>query len=107
MSTKKRLLKQCEYIARDLERAYEKEFWDEEEQMNYFEDVLGGWHRISLDGEYLGVTLMVAAGGPNIYIDTSEQCIKGYWGADYIEVHIPSEVAYAVSDWWKDWYEAS
>lgn len=38
------------------------------------------------DKTYKGAILLVAGGGPNIYVDTNESVIKGFWGGDVVEI---------------------
>ena len=70
----------------------EFERWHEEGQPDdftptvytYLDDVLdikyivgSGW-----DGTYYGAEIMVTFGGPNIYVDTRDNTVYGFWGSD-------------------------
>jgi hypothetical protein len=70
----------------------EFERWHEEGQpddftptgYDYLDDVLdikyivgSGW-----DGTYYGAEIMVTFGGPNIYVDTRDNTVYGFWGSD-------------------------
>lgn len=90
-------------IADDLRKLYEHEPTDEEREAaeengdacdlyTYFQDVLDIEYTISSRGDYLGARIAVALGGPNIYIDTREGYVKGYWGTDRADRWIPSEI---------------
>jgi len=35
---------------------------------------------------YLGARILVAFGGPNIWIDTRNDIVEGYWGCDQVEI---------------------
>ena len=35
---------------------------------------------------YLGAEIMVAGGGPTIWVDTWDQEVKGYWGTDRVNI---------------------
>jgi hypothetical protein len=37
---------------------------------------------VGSDGTYYGAELMVAGGGPNIYVETRDNTVRGYWGGD-------------------------
>ncbi len=50
---------------------------------DYISDVLDIEYTISSEGEYLGARLLVAFGGPNIWIDTRRQTVEGAWWGDY------------------------
>ena len=39
---------------------------------------------INRDKSYLGAELMVAGGGPNIWVNTYTQQVEGYWGGDKV-----------------------
>lgn len=57
------------------------------------------------DGEYRGVRLMVACGGPNIYIDTNRGIVEGCWWTDHAESWLPSEVCEEIDLVWSDFYQ--
>jgi hypothetical protein len=52
-------------------------------------------------GDYRGVEVLLAWGGPNIYIDTRSGYIKGGWGNIKVEVYINEDL----SDMLDDYYE--
>ena len=75
--SKKKLRRMCDSIAEDVEqgRAFG---WDEEG------DYLNAYsysYVISSDKRYEHVRVMVAGGGPNIWIDTQDQEVQGFWGS--------------------------
>lgn len=102
-------------IAADLRRLYEADPTDEEREAaeengdacdlyTYFEDVLDVEYTISRCGDYLGARIAVALGGPNIYIDTREGEVKGYWGTDRAECWIPSEICEEIDSIMEEYY---
>ena len=110
------LKKYVDGIAADLRKLYEHEPTDEERERaeetgeacdlySYVEDVLDIEYTISGSGEYLGARIAVALGGPNIYIDTREGYVKGYWGADREEAWIPSEICEEIDGIFEEYYE--
>ena len=40
---------------------------------------------VDRDKRYMGAEIMVAGGGPTIWVDTWRAVVKGYWGADRVE----------------------
>jgi hypothetical protein len=50
--------------------------------LDYLEDVLDINYYVDQKKEYLGARVLVAFGGPNIWIDTKHQEVEGYWGGD-------------------------
>ena len=71
---------------------------------DYFADVLDIEYRVGSDKELRSVSLMVACGGPNIYIDTAKKAVLLYWWTDRAEYPISHDVceeidAYAEELW--------
>lgn len=50
--------------------------------MDYLEDVLDFTYTFNSERELIGATLLVAFGGPNIYVDLNDGYVKGSWGYD-------------------------
>lgn len=50
-------------------------------------------YRAGSDKEYRSARIMVAHGGPNIYIDTARRLVRLYWWTDYAEYPISSSAA--------------
>lgn len=103
-------------IAADLRRLYEADPTDEEREAaeesgdacdlySYFTDVLDIEYTISSRGDFLGARIAVALGGPNIYIDTREGYVKGYWGTDRSEAWIPSEICEEIDSIMEEYYD--
>ena len=105
-NTQDMLIKKCEGIAETLRTLAPVYFYDKEENTNYFDDVLGGTYYIGLDGSYEGVRLMVACGGPNVYIDTNTYHVEGYWGRYSWLTSIDTETVNAIDDYWCEEYES-
>ena len=49
---------------------------------DYFSDAFDIEYRIGSDLQYRSVQIMVACGGPNIYIDTASKNVELYWWGD-------------------------
>lgn len=115
-TTANELQKYVDGIAADLRKLYEADPTDEEREAaeengdacdlySYFEDVLDIEYTISSRGDYLGARIAVALGGPNIYIDTREGYVKGYWGTDREEAWIPSEICEEIDSIMEEYYD--
>ena len=50
---------------------------------DYIKDVLDINYIINSDKSYKGARLLVAFGGPNIWIDTTTKTVEAYWGGDF------------------------
>ena len=44
------------------------------------------------DHSYKAARLMVAGGGPNIWVNTQTEMVEGYWGADEISWHFKDNI---------------
>lgn len=67
---------------------------------DYFEDVLNIEYRIESDRKTLrSVSLMVAFGGPTIYIDTAENAVLLYWWNDRARYSFDSWIGDEINDW--------
>lgn len=60
--------------------------------LDYFADVLDIEYRIGSDREFRSVRLLVAYGGPNIYIDTCSRQVELYWWTDRASFPLSDEV---------------
>lgn len=49
---------------------------------DYLQDALDIEYIVNGKGEYLGARVLVAFGGPNIWIDTRRFVVDGYWWSD-------------------------
>ena len=96
MDTKKELFNMCKRIAEEIGTGNYKmgeleieeleiEEWDGPCAGHYLDDALDIEYTVSGRGDYLGSRVCVAFGGPNIYIDTRNRKVQGYWGGDYVE----------------------
>lgn len=79
--------KMVQHIADTLEDIknngfYEFEDEDDEEGTYYFEDTYNIDFIWRMGYGLMGVRIMVACGGPNIWVDTYEMTVHGYWGGD-------------------------
>lgn len=81
---------------------------DEEDECqdfyDYFDEVYDIEYRIDRSGEYKSVQLMIAYGGPNIYVDTDDSYVKLYWGSTYAEAPISYTTSEEIDDIYKNMY---
>ena len=64
----------------DFDGQYEK--GDIISGFDYLSDILDIEYYVNGQGEYLGARILVAFGGPNIWIDTRFERVEGYWWGD-------------------------
>lgn len=72
---------------------------------DYLQDVYNIEYRIDQNGELRSVEIMIACGGPNIYIDTERRAVCLHWWGDSAEY--PINCADAVDDWAAEMWEAT
>lgn len=67
---------------------------------NQFEDVYDIEYRVeSKHADTIkSVSLMVAFGGPNIYVDTADNKVKLYWWGDYAECEFSRAIGDEITD---------
>lgn len=80
-----------------------EEYGDTYARLNkYFEDVLDIEYRVDASGEYKGVIIAITLGGPNIYLDTCEGELRGYWGCGKATVDVFSEEIAPIDDYFSE-----
>ena len=70
-----------------------------------FDEVFDIEYRVGSDGAYRSVQLMVACGGPNIYIDTASGRVELYWWGDKADYPIDRDTIEAIDQLWEEYYE--
>lgn len=78
--------------------------WEQLSLYDYFSDCLDIEYRCGSDKEYRSVSIMVACGGPNIYIDTAEKAVLLYWWTDRARHYLSSDAVDAVNDWAEEYW---
>ena len=79
----------------------------EPEQLNvwdWMEDVLDIEYRVGSDKEYRSVRVMVAFGGPNIFVDTATKTVELYWWGDRASYSISRDAAAALDEWAEEYW---
>ena len=71
---------------------------------DYFADCLDVEYRCGSDKEYRSVCIMVACGGPNIYIDTDEKAVLLYWWRDRARYYLSNDAVDAVDEWAEEYW---
>lgn len=78
---------------------------DEVSMHDYFEDrIYDIGYTISDDFDYRGVRVMIACGGPNIYIDTNTCRVELYWGSSKAYAYIEYRTRDAIDAYFEDMY---
>lgn len=71
---------------------------------DYFVDVFDIEYRIGSDRQFRNVQIMVACGGPNIYIDTASRAVELYWWTDRASYPLLTDTVDAINDWAEEYY---
>ena len=83
--SQKQLISEVDDIIEAIESGkyeFEAGDYDEPSAADYLKNVLEINYIIGSDKSYKGAILLVAFGGPNIWINTREKKVEGYWGGD-------------------------
>ena len=67
-------------------------------------DIFDIEYHINSEFDYRGATIMIACGGPNIYINTRTKQIELYWANEEAFAYIPSEVVDEIDSYFEELY---
>lgn len=83
------LKRQVQAIVKGLEEPSEDELNEDGETytaMDYVFEALDIEYIVGSDNSYRGARLLVCFGGPNVWVDTKNSVVEGYWwGSKYCE----------------------
>ena len=77
---------------------YEDEDENDEEGEWYFEETYNIDYIWRFNYGLIGVRVMVACGGPNIWVDTFEKTVHGYWGGDEAIAYLTNDCCEKIED---------
>lgn len=83
----------------DVDDLEQLSIWD------YLNDVFDIEYRIGSDKELRSVQIMVACGGPNIYIDTATKNVELYWWTERASYPISYDAAEDINAWAEELYQ--
>lgn len=81
-------LQRCE----NCDAVGEKDDFDSCDCLDVLGEIFDVEYYIGGDGDYRGVRLMIACGGPNVYVDTREHEVQLYWWTDHAKCYLPTDV---------------
>ena len=94
------------YTCQECKATFEENELEAISFYDYFQDqILDVEFRIGSDRKYRSVKIMVAWGGPNIYIDTASQAVELYWWTDRASYLIDSDTVKEIDAWAEEWYQ--
>ena len=71
---------------------------------DYMEDILDIDYIVNYRKEYKACRILVAFGGPNIYIDTFKGCVDLYWWTDRASFDLTPDAINAIDDWAEEYW---
>ena len=88
---------ECETVA-EVEDFEQLCLWD------YFDDMLDIKYTVDNNKTYFACRIMIACGGPNIYIDTLDRQVQLYWWNESGKAWLPSSVCDAIDEFAEELY---
>lgn len=91
----KRLQNHVDSIAKNLTKGFGDELNSDDEPFSaydYLTDVLDINWLLHSDKTYKGARILVAFGGPNIWVDTERGIVEGYWWGDYAKASFDDNI---------------
>lgn len=82
----------------DVDDLEQLSMWD------FLADVYDVEYRVGSDKEYRSVRVMVACGGPNIYIDTARALVQLYWWTEHAEYPLSYDARDAIDEWAEEYW---
>ena len=89
----------------DLIGGEDHDGWEAVSFYDYFENALDIDYIVNSSKEYKACRIMVAFGGPNIYVNTWERKVELYWWTESASFYLNSETCNAIDSWAEEYYE--
>lgn len=102
--TNKMLQDEVQRIADELESLKDDSFYYDEgdhEGENFFDDYYDIEYTFDLSG-FIGVRVMVACGGPYIFVNSNNWTVQGDWGDDKAECPLSMKCADAITEYFRE-----
>ena len=82
----------------------ESEPWEQVSFYDYFEDALDIDYIVNSNKQYKACRIMVAFGGPNIYVNTWERKVELYWWSESASCSLSYDVCEAIDNWAEEYF---
>ena len=103
------LRRMCKDIAQDITDAKQQDYIDQPRKEITASEWMEGTYdiRYYVDREkrFMGAEIMVAGGGPTIWVNTYTKEVEGYWGGD--RVNVPFRDSLGLDDYLEEMYGCS
>ena len=95
----------CECGAQvDLVGNDESDGWEQVSFYDYFENALDIDSIVNSRKEYKACRIMVAFGGPNIYVNTWEKKVELYWWTEEAHFYLSGSTCDAIDEWAEEYW---
>ena len=78
--------------------------YEQQSLYDYFSDMLDIDYVVNYRKEYKACRILVAFGGPNIYIDTFTGYVELYWWTNRAKYQLLSDTVNAIDEWAEEYY---
>ena len=103
---KEQLRRMCKSIANSITDPVDNsEHGEQASAASWMEDVYDIRYIVDREKRYYSAELMVAGGGPTIWVSLNEMMVQGYWGGD--RVNVPFIDNLGLDDYCEDMYGCS
>ena len=103
---KEQLRRMCKNIANSITDPVDNsEHGEQASAASWMEDVYDIRYIVDREKRYYSAELMVAGGGPTIWVSLNEMMVQGYWGGD--RVNVPFIDNLGLDDYCEDMYGCS
>lgn len=82
----------------------ENEPWEMVSFYDYFENALDIDYIVNSSKEYKACRIMIAFGGPNIYVNTWERQVQLYWWNESASFYLSMETCDAIDEWAESYF---
>lgn len=82
----------------------ENEPWEQVSFYDYFENALDIDYITNSQKEYKACRIMIAYGGPNIYVNTWERKVELYWWTEYASFYLSAEACDAIDEMMEEYF---
>ena len=94
---------ECGYQV-DLIGNDESDPWEQVSFYDYFENALDIDYIVNSNKEYKACRIMIAFGGPNIYVNTWEKKVELYWWTESAEFYLSGDACDAIDEWAESYF---
>ena len=103
------LRRMCKDIAQDITDAKQQDYVDQPRKeitaSEWMEHVYDIRYIVDREKRYMGAELMVAGGGPTIWVNLYTKEVEGYWGTDRVQWAFQDNLG--LDDYMEDLYASS